>query len=66
MENSVQDDDVQDDDVQDDDVQDAKKYCCQDLTQWCPCPACGRMYDCTKIRPPRVPLTIRCACCCQD
>jgi hypothetical protein len=30
-----------------------------------PCPACGRLYDPTVIPPPRVPLDIRCACCCQ-
>ncbi len=31
-----------------------------------PCPACGQPWDATKIPPPRVPLSIRCACCCQD
>lgn len=31
-----------------------------------PCPACGRPHDPSRIPPPRVPLTIRCACCCQD
>lgn len=30
-----------------------------------PCPACGELYDATRIPPPRVPLDIRCACCCQ-
>lgn len=30
-----------------------------------PCPACGRPYDTRRIPPPRVPLDIRCACCCQ-
>jgi hypothetical protein len=30
-----------------------------------PCPACGRPHDVTRIPPPRVPLGIRCACCCQ-
>lgn len=30
-----------------------------------PCPACGQPWDKTKIPPPRVPLDIRCACCCQ-
>lgn len=28
------------------------------------CPACGRKYDPERIPPPRVPLEIRCACCC--
>lgn len=31
-----------------------------------PCPACRRPYDPARIRPPRVPLNIRCACCCND
>lgn len=35
------------------------------LTKWKPCPACGYVYDCTVIPPPRVPADIRCACCCQ-
>ena len=30
-----------------------------------PCPACGVDCDPTYIPPPRVPLDIRCACCCQ-
>lgn len=30
-----------------------------------PCPACGRAYEPSLIPPPRVPLDIRCACCCQ-
>ena len=30
-----------------------------------PCPACNRPYDSFVIGPPRVALTIRCACCCQ-
>jgi hypothetical protein len=29
------------------------------------CPACTRLWDPTVIPPPRVPLDIRCACCCQ-
>lgn len=31
-----------------------------------PCPACGRPYDTSFIPPPRVPIGISCACCCQD
>jgi hypothetical protein len=30
-----------------------------------PCPACGAEHDPTFIPPPRVPLDVRCACCCQ-
>ncbi len=30
-----------------------------------PCPACGVPYDAARIGPVRVPLSIRCACCCQ-
>jgi hypothetical protein len=30
-----------------------------------PCPACGVPCDPTYIPPPRVPLSVRCACCCQ-
>ena len=30
-----------------------------------PCPACKRPHDCTRIPPPRVPLSIACACCCM-
>jgi hypothetical protein len=29
------------------------------------CPACGQPYNPNHIPPPRVPLNIRCACCCQ-
>ena len=42
------------------------------VASWCernvrlkPCPACGHLCDPTYIPPPRVPLDIRCACCCQ-
>lgn len=35
------------------------------LTRYAPCPACKQLYDTTRIPPPRVPLNIRCACCCQ-
>ena len=30
-----------------------------------PCPACKRPHDSTRIPPPRVPMDIRCACCCN-
>ena len=30
-----------------------------------PCPACGQPHDPTYIPPARVPLNIRCACCCS-
>lgn len=33
--------------------------------KWKPCPACGYVYNCTKLLPPRVPVDIRCACCCR-
>ena len=35
------------------------------LYHYVPCPACGRHYDRSVVPPPRVPLDIRCACCCQ-
>jgi hypothetical protein len=31
-----------------------------------PCPACGLLYDVRRLCPPRVPLDIRCACCCVE
>lgn len=33
--------------------------------KWKECPACGWIYDCTKLQTPQVDLNIRCACCCQ-
>lgn len=33
--------------------------------RWTDCPACGWIYDSHKSAPPRVPIDIRCACCCQ-
>jgi hypothetical protein len=30
------------------------------------CPACGVPHDTRKIPPPMVPLTIRCASCCEE
>lgn len=33
--------------------------------KWVPCPACGFIYDCQKLLPPRVDLKISCACCCR-
>jgi hypothetical protein len=35
------------------------------VPKWKPCPACGFVYDATKLHPPLVPLTVSCACCCR-